>query len=164
MFDSMSLQLARNITEIKKTFHSTRRKKKCRVNYNQNKYSNIIKFGTKYKLFFPLYQITLFLAFGQAKKIFSYHILMNILIYILFCDKKLLKSLVTTTIGSSRPEVFCKKGVLGNFTKFTGKHLWQSLFFATLLKKRVWHRCFPVNFVKFLRTPFYKEHLWWLLL
>ena len=22
------------------------------------------------------------------------------------------------------------------------------------LKKRLWHRCFPVNFVKFLRTPF----------
>ena len=35
---------------------------------------------------------------------------------------------------------------------------------ATLLKKRLWHRCFPVNFVKFLRTPFYKERLWWLLL
>ena len=27
---------------------------------------------------------------------------------------------------SSRPEVFCKKGVLRNFTKFTGKHLCQS--------------------------------------
>ena len=25
---------------------------------------------------------------------------------------------------------------------------------ATLLKKRLWHRCFPVNFTKFLRTPF----------
>ena len=25
---------------------------------------------------------------------------------------------------------------------------------ATLFKKRLWHRCFPVNFVKFLRTPF----------
>ena len=25
---------------------------------------------------------------------------------------------------------------------------------ATLLKKRIWQRCFPVNFVKFLRTPF----------
>ena len=25
---------------------------------------------------------------------------------------------------------------------------------AALLKKRLWHRCFPVNFVKFLRTPF----------
>ena len=34
----------------------------------------------------------------------------------------------------------------------------QSLFFiklpATLLKKRLWRRCFPVNFTKFLRTPF----------
>ena len=30
---------------------------------------------------------------------------------------------------SSRPKVFCKKGVLRNFTKFTGKHLCQSLFF-----------------------------------
>ena len=25
---------------------------------------------------------------------------------------------------------------------------------ATLLKKRLWHRCFPVNVAKFLRTPF----------
>ena len=25
---------------------------------------------------------------------------------------------------------------------------------VTLLKKRLWHRCFPVNFVKFLRTLF----------
>ena len=35
---------------------------------------------------------------------------------------------------------------------------------ATLLKKRLWHRCFPVSFVKFLRAPFLTEHLWWLLL
>ena len=26
--------------------------------------------------------------------------------------------------------------------------------FLIKLKKRLWHRCFPVNFVKFLRTPF----------
>ena len=25
---------------------------------------------------------------------------------------------------------------------------------TTLLKKSLWHRCFPVNFEKFLRTPF----------
>ena len=25
---------------------------------------------------------------------------------------------------------------------------------ATLLEKSLWHRCFPVNFAKFLRTPF----------
>ena len=35
---------------------------------------------------------------------------------------------------------------------------------ATLLKKRFWHRCFPVNFAKFLRTPTFTEHLRWLLL
>ena len=25
---------------------------------------------------------------------------------------------------------------------------------VNLLKKRLWHRCFPMNFVKYLRTPF----------
>ena len=31
-------------------------------------------------------------------------------------------------------------------------------------ENRLWHRCFLVNFVKFLRIPFCIEHLWWLLL
>ena len=31
-------------------------------------------------------------------------------------------------LGSSRLDVFCKKGVLKNFAKFTGKHLCHSLF------------------------------------
>ena len=63
------------------------------------------------------------------------------------------------------------KVVLKNFTKFTGKHLCWSFFFnnvadwpLTLLKKRLQHRCFPANFVKFLRTPFFTEHLLRLLL
>ena len=30
---------------------------------------------------------------------------------------------------------------------------------ATLLKKRRWHRCFPLNFAKLLRTPFFTGHL-----
>ena len=34
---------------------------------------------------------------------------------------------------------------------------------ATLLKKRLWHSCFPVNFAKFLITPFLTEHLRWVL-
>ena len=25
--------------------------------------------------------------------------------------------------------------------------------------ERLWHKCFPVNFAKFLRTPFFSEHL-----
>ena len=49
--------------------------------------------------------------------------------------------------------MFCIKGVLGNFAKFTGKHL-LCLGPATLLKKGPCHRCFPVNFAKFLRSPF----------
>ena len=35
---------------------------------------------------------------------------------------------------------------------------------ATLLKKRLWHRCFSVNIVQFLRIPIYRERLRWLLL
>ena len=35
---------------------------------------------------------------------------------------------------------------------------------ATLLKKTLWHRCFPRNFARFLRTPSPTEHLRWLLL
>ena len=49
---------------------------------------------------------------------------------------------------SSHQRCSVRKVVLTNFTKFTGLRP------ATLLKKRLWHRCFPVNFAKFLRTPF----------
>ena len=68
--------------------------------------------------------------------------------------------------------MFHKKSVPRNFVKFTEKHLCQSHLLnkaadlrpATLLKKRPWHRCFPVNFAKLLRTPFFTKHLWWQLL
>ena len=71
---------------------------------------------------------------------------------------------------SSRPGVFCKKG---NFAKFAEKHLCQSLFFGGVAGLgsaalggggRLWRRCFPVNFAKFLRTAFLTTHLRWLLL
>ena len=60
-----------------------------------------------------------------------------------------------TTFRSSH-QCSIKKDVK-NFTKFTGKDLCKSLFFSKvagsglhyLLKKRLWRRCFPVNFVKF---------------
>ena len=73
---------------------------------------------------------------------------------------------------SSCSQMFFQIGVLKNFAKFTRKHQSQSLFFnkvaglrpATLLKKRLWHRCFPANFAKLLRTPFRLEHLFQLLL
>ena len=33
-------------------------------------------------------------------------------------------------------------------------------FAERFLRKIDWHRCFPVNFAKFLRTLFFKGHLW----
>ena len=86
-------------------------------------------------------------------------------------DREMKKKYITAN-RNSRSEVFCKKDVLRNFAKFTRKHLCQRLFFnnvaglrrASLLKKGLWHRCFPVYFAKFLRIPFLKEHLRWLLL
>ena len=39
-------------------------------------------------------------------------------------------------------------------TRLRKKEFKRNLKPATLLKKRPWRRCFPVNFVKFLKTPF----------
>ena len=80
-----------------------------------------------------------------------------------WCYKELLLKLNSywrNCFRSSRPEVFCKKFVLRNFTRSTGKQLYHNLFFnkvaglstATSLKKRPWHKCFPVNFAEFLRN------------
>ena len=60
----------------------------------------------------------------------------------------------TKKIRSSHRRCSIEIGVLKKFTNL-------SLFFnknagrpAALLKKRLWHKCFPVNFVKFFKTPF----------
>ena len=64
------------------------------------------------------------------------------------------------------PEVFYKKVILKNFAIFKEKHLCWSHFFllpkgaCNFIKKRLQHRCFTVNFHKFLRTPILKKHLW----
>ena len=55
-----------------------------------------------------------------------------------------------------------EKIVLNILAKFAVKHLHQTLLFSkvtslgsvTLLTERLRHRCFPVNFAKFSRTPF----------
>ena len=73
------------------------------------------------------------------------------------------------TSKSSRPEAFCKKC----FRKINWKTpVLGSLFLnkvvglrpATLLKKRLWHKRFPLNFAKFLVTLFFTENHRWLLL
>ena len=62
---------------------------------------------------------------------------------------------------SSRPEVFCKKGALGNLAKFTGKRLCQRLFFnkvaglrpSTLLKRRL-AQVFSCEFCEISKNTF----------
>ena len=69
----------------------------------------------------------------------------------LFCFLILFKQMIYITLVASKihmfrsnhPKVFCKKRYLRPATLF----------------KKLQRRCFPVNFAKFLRTPFLTEHL-----
>ena len=92
-------------------------------------------------------------AFESQITCFNQHSVINFLKHTVIVERK----------RSSYPEVFCKKHILRNSVKFTGKHLSQRLFFnkfaVNLLKKSL---CFPVNFAKLLSTPLFTEHLRWL--
>ena len=66
--------------------------------------------------------------------------------------------------------MFHTKSSLKNSPIFTGK-LWWSLFFnkvaelraCNFINKRLQRSCFSVKFAKFLWTPFFTKHPWWLL-
>ena len=75
------------------------------------------------------------------------------------------------TCRSSCPEMFCKKGVLKHFAKFTGKHLCQNLFLivaalrhATFLKKETLAQVFSCEFCEILKNTLLTEYLRWLIL
>ena len=83
------------------------------------------------------------------------HVLFTFNVYIRFCF----------LYTSSRPEVFCKKGVLRNFAKFTGKHLCQGLFFINVagpcnfFKKETLAQVFFSEFWKISKNTFsYRTH------
>ena len=81
-----------------------------------------------------------------------------------FSGRSFWKTFGVTFCDDRRSHQRCsfRKSAFRNFAKFTVKHLCQSLFFnkaaalrpASLLKERLWHRCFPMNFAKFLGAPF----------
>ena len=111
--------------------------------------------------------LVLFFNSKQRKKISFEHTLPSLWIFFwiffkifrisinIFVTEKYLKEstemMLLSLNRSSRPDVFCKKGVLSNFAKFTGKHLCQNFFFN---KVAGWSA----------KTPFITEHLRWLLL
>ena len=72
-----------------------------------------------------------------------------------YCDNYFLDKLSR----SSRPDVLCKKKVFLEISQNSQESTCARDSFliklqATLLKKSLWHRSFPVNFAKFLRTAF----------
>ena len=76
--------------------------------------------------------------------------------------KLILLNILKTTARVSRCSRRCsiREGVFKIFAKLTGKHPYQSVFVnkvaglspETLLKTRLWHKCFPVNCGKFIRA------------
>ena len=57
------------------------------------------------------------------------------------------------------------KKVFLEISQYSQENTWpESLFLINFIKKEAQAQGFPVNFVKFLRTPFFIEHLWRLLL
>ena len=59
----------------------------------------------------------------------------------------LFRSTTSGNAKSSHRRCSVRRVVFRNFAKFTGKHLCQ----------RLWHKYFPLNFAKFLRTPFLQK-------
>ena len=57
-----------------------------------------------------------------------------------------------------RSQMFYKINALKNLAIFPGKHLCWRFFLKKFIKKRLQHRCFPVNIAKCLSTAFYIEH------
>ena len=79
---------------------------------------------------------------------------------------------VSITQKQSSRGVLSEKGVLRNFASSQENTCTRVSFFdkvtglrpVTLLKNKLWYSCFPVNFVKFSRRPFFAERLRLLLL
>ena len=76
--------------------------------------------------------------------------------------KKIFIGLLTSTVSTSN-HTKCVSLSNQKCNRSLEAAVLRCLMHPTLLKKRLWYRCFPESFVKFLRTPIFIEHLWWLL-
>ena len=97
----------------------------------------------------------LFIAIGD---IFWFPLIVVLPILESTCKRVLFKF---TYIRSSSPEVFCKKDVLKNFTKFTVKPLCQSLFFnkvaGLFIKKETLAQGFYCKFCEIFKNIFFNK-------
>ena len=72
-----------------------------------------------------------------------------------------------TIVRSSQQRCSVRKGVLRNFTKFTGKHLCQSFFFnkvagatCNFIKKETLPPVFSCEYCEIPKNTFFTEYLW----
>ena len=89
---------------------------------------------------------------NDCKKYFSF-----VRCYFILCSisrKKKAKKIIHSLQNDKQPpEVLCKNRVLRNLAN-SQENICARLRPAPFLKKILLHSCFPVNFAKFLRTPF----------
>ena len=133
---------------------------------------------------FLIYLITFYLKLLNKlfrKEFFSFFCTMKMLLNVFDQDHAYISNIAMAKITKTDKKIFHSRKC---FQKY--KHLCNALFPKLIrinysfhkrqslkdrsshrrcsVKKKLWHRCFPVNFGKFLRTPFVTEHLRWLLL
>ena len=147
--------------------------------FDKNSLKKIAVWDSKYPMLYFCFDI-LFLA-AYCFRIFVVCLFLEHYTWILFQKnlKKFLKIKFEKhhqkkySIRSSRPEVYCRKNAFLKISQNSQENTCaRDSFFnkvaglrpAILLKKSLYHRCFPVNFAKFLRAPFFIEQLRWLLL
>ena len=101
--------------------------------------------GSQFDTSPPSFQVNFFSnCFRKKHELFFYIDFENVLrdpsvsLYVKFSE----------TLCKSRPAFLAMIGC--NYTEAANGHLRP----ATFLKRRLWHSYFPVNFAKFLRTPF----------
>ena len=91
----------------------------------------------------------------EKQKKMCKHYLLTVQLHRLFIPTIVMYIFTNWEMNFRSLKVFYRKCVLRNFAKFTGKHLCQSLFFNKVAGNRPVPECFPMNFSKFLKVPFF---------
>ena len=136
--------------------------------WSRNCHSEVPYKKTFLKVFTKFTQESTCNASGSSSKVFSsmlavaYDSYEWVLTKCNFCD--LIANVYSVLCQTSSEAVTRRCSVKKAFLKILQNSQEAGLRHATLLKKSVWCSCFLVNFAKFLRTPFFTEHLRWLLL
>ena len=96
-------------------------------------FSYFVHFCPNLQIFCPL--LPFFFKIARVLLLSRIGLAWNVLCNLIRTPRNCFFGFFSRVSRSSRPDVFCKKGVVRNFSQFTGKHLCQSLF---LIKFHAW--------------------------